>query len=119
MNTYNNTDPMAHNASQIPSWTLADRLRKIRRDRHLTQDQMAREIGVKAVTWAAWEAGRTRPQDVVELAELIEARFGVPAAWTLGVLAPPVPEPRKASGNGTVAWGRRRFDHLVTAAAVL
>lgn len=110
---------MAHNASGVPQWTLADRLRKIRRDRHFTQEQMAREIGVKAVTWSAWEAGRTRPQDVVELAGLIETRFGVPAAWTLGVLAPPVPEPRKASDNGTVAWGRRQLDHLATAAAVL
>ena len=80
---------MAHNASSLPQWTLADRLRKIRRDRHMTQDEFADVLGVKAVTLSAWEAGRTRPHDVVELAGEIERRFGVPAAWTLGVLTTP------------------------------
>lgn len=76
---------MAHNAS-LPEWNLADRLRKVRRDNHLTQDQMARALGIKTVTWGAWEAGRTHPNDVVTLATAIERRFGVPAAWVLGVL---------------------------------
>ena len=108
MDTFNTISPM----SDVPQWTLADRLRKIRRDRHLTQEQIAREIGVKGVTWSAWEAGRTRPHDVVELAGLIERRFGVPAAWTLGVLSQSAPEPRKAVDNGTIGWGRRRTDHM-------
>jgi transcriptional regulator with XRE-family HTH domain len=71
---------------QLPEWSLADRLRKIRRDRHMTQEEFAHELGVKAVTLAAWESGRNRPDDVLELAVAIERRFGVPAAWTLGVL---------------------------------
>lgn len=70
----------------IPEWTLADRLRKIRRDRHLTQEEMAARLGTKAVTLSAWEEGRNRPKDVVELAHTIERELGVPAAWTLGVL---------------------------------
>lgn len=70
----------------IPEWNLADRLRKIRRDRGLTQEQIATELGIKAVTWSSWEADRTHPQDVLGLAVAIERRYGVPAAWTLGVL---------------------------------
>jgi transcriptional regulator with XRE-family HTH domain len=97
--------------SPVPQWSLADRLRKIRRDRHLTQAEIAKALGVKEPTWSAWEAGRTRPHDVVELAGLIEQRFGTPAAWTLGVLNS-VPGPRKAMDNGTVNWGRRQTDFL-------
>jgi transcriptional regulator with XRE-family HTH domain len=108
MDTNNTISPM----SDVPQWTLADRLRKIRRDRHLTQEQMAHELGVKGVTWSAWEAGRTRPHDVVELAGLIEQRFGVPAAWTLGVLNQSHPTPRKAADNGTIHWGRRQSDYM-------
>jgi transcriptional regulator with XRE-family HTH domain len=70
----------------VPEWTLADRLRKIRRDRHLTQEAIAKELGINAVTWSSWESGRNRPSDVLELAVTIERRYGVPAAWTLGVL---------------------------------
>lgn len=72
--------------SSVPEWNLADRLRKIRRDRHLTQEKIAAELGYKPGAWAAWEADRTHPQDVLGLAVAIERRYGVPAAWTLGVL---------------------------------
>lgn len=98
---------MAHNESQrgIPEWTLADRLRKIRRDRRMTQDAMAAALGVKPVTWSAWESGRTRPHDVVELAARIEIVFRVSAAWTLGVLRPPVSETAPP-----VAYARRWDD---------
>jgi transcriptional regulator with XRE-family HTH domain len=83
MDTYRNISGMQPN---VPEWTLADRLRKIRRDRHMTQEAFAAELGVKAVTFASWEAGRSHPVDVIELAVAIERRFQVPAAWTLGVL---------------------------------
>ena len=85
MDTTRTLNHMAHNSS-VPEWQLSDRLRKIRRDRHLTQEQFAVEIGVKPVTYASWESGRNHPEDVISLAVAIERRFGVPAAWTLGVL---------------------------------
>src|SRR5438067_254491 len=72
--------------NNLPEWNLADRIRKIRRDHHLTQEAMAQRLGTKAVTLAAWEESRNRPKDVVGLAQTIEREFGVPAAWTLGVL---------------------------------
>lgn len=73
--------------NNLPQWSFGDRIRKIRRDRHMTQDQFAARIGTKGPTLDAWEQGRNRPKDVVELAQTIEAEFGVPAAWTLGVLS--------------------------------
>lgn len=97
--------------SSVPEWNLADRLRKIRRDRHLTQEQIAVELGYKAVTWSAWEADRTHPHDVLDLAVRIERRYGVPAAWTLGVLGGvdrrrgPVPEQRNLRRRWTDAAG--------------
>lgn len=77
---------MSNRGLTEPQWNLGDRLRKIRRDRHLTQEEFAHEIGATAVALAAWESGRTRPRDVIALAATIERRYGVPAAWTLGVL---------------------------------
>lgn len=71
----------------VPEWALSDRLRKIRRDEHLTQEQMADALGVKTARYSAWEAGHNRPDDVVAVAAAIEREFGVPAAWTLGVLS--------------------------------
>lgn len=121
---------MTHNLPGVPSWSLADRLRKVRRDRRLTQEEMAAALGVKAVTWSSWESGRTRPHDVVDLASSIELKFGVPAAWVLGVLTsppsqtgeipiqrsgglPPVP-PRRGRH-----WGRRWNDGPMSRVAVL
>lgn len=73
----------------IPAWSLADRLRKIRRDSHLSQEDFAHALGVKPTTYAAWEIGRNQPERILELAGLIEEAFDVPAAWTLGLLDRP------------------------------
>ena len=111
MDTYATVDHMAHNAS-VPEWTLADRLRKIRRERNMTQEAFASELGIKPVTYSSWEAGRTHPTDVIGLAVAIERRFDVPAAWTLGVLntnfdrrtgMPPAPEQRSLRRRWTDA----------------
>jgi transcriptional regulator with XRE-family HTH domain len=99
--------------TNLPEWSLADRLRKIRRDRHMTQDEMAHRLGIKPVTYSAWEAGRNRPEDVVQLASLIESRFGVPAAWTLGVL----PGSHDQLVGAEVKWGRRSTDLAFSAAS--
>jgi DNA-binding XRE family transcriptional regulator len=70
----------------VPQWSLADRLRKIRRDSHLGQEEFAQVLGIKPTTYAAWEAGRNQPERVLELAGAIEEAFDVPAAWTLGLM---------------------------------
>lgn len=123
---------MTHNPSGVPSWSLADRLRKVRRDRHLTQEQMAAALGVKAVTWSSWESGRTRPHDVVGLASSIELTFGVPAAWVLGVLTSPPSQTgeiplQRSSGLPPVpptprrnrTWGRRWDDGVMSRAVAI
>lgn len=73
----------------VPQWTLADRLRKIRRDSGLSQEDMAYVLGVGVSAFAAWEAGRNMPTRPLELADAIEREFDVPAAWTLGLLDRP------------------------------
>lgn len=105
MRTYGTMNNMAHNTSpHVPEWQLSDRLRKIRRDAHMTQAAFAHELGIKEVTYAAYEAGRNRPGDVIGLAVQIEHRFGVPAAWVLGVLA----EQRGDCEGGEIPEQRQR-----------
>lgn len=74
----------------VPEWSLSDRLRKIRRDTHLSQEDFAHMLGVKASTFASWESGRNQPERILALAALIEEAFDVPAAWTLGLMDRPV-----------------------------
>ena len=60
----------------IPTWDFSDRLRKIRREvAHLTQEQMAAELGASQRAYAAWETGRTKPDDIVAVAKRIALRW--------------------------------------------
>ena len=78
----------------IPTWDFSDRLRKIRREvAHLTQEQMAAELGASQRAYAAWETGRTKPDDIVAVAKRIALRWGIPPTWTLGLDdSPPPPD---------------------------
>lgn len=67
-----------------PAWTYGDRLRKVRRDRHLTQIQLAELLHVTAKAVDAWECDRNKPRDVVGLSTRIEDQFGLPRGWMLG-----------------------------------
>lgn len=64
---------------QLPAPAVA---RAIRVAAHLTQEELAREIGVDRVTLARWEAGRRRPQSLMAerygraLAEIASPRGG-------------------------------------------
>jgi DNA-binding XRE family transcriptional regulator len=76
----------AVNGYRIPQWDFSDRLRKIRREvAHLTQQQMATELGASQRAYAAWETGRTKPDDIVAVAKRIALRWGIPPTWTLGL----------------------------------
>lgn len=70
---------------EAPTWTLGDRLRKVRRSRSLTQLEFARLLGESEKSIANWEGDVSRPRDVVALARKVEATYGVPADWLLGV----------------------------------
>src|SRR5437764_358476 len=97
----------------IPTWDLSDRLRKVRRDSHLSQRDFAYALGLKETTLAAYESGRNVPQRLLDLAARVESAFDVPAAWLLGVM----PEQRPTRQGDRVApmghQRRRATDRVV------
>lgn len=82
------TTPAMSNVTRLrvrpPQWTLAERLRKVRRERNLSQETFAAQLGVKAGTYSAWETGRNVPDRINELAEQLEDVTGVTRLWFLG-----------------------------------
>lgn len=58
---------------------VKDRIRKIRRDLDLTQQEFADRIGIKRNTIANYETGRNEPIDSV--VSLICREFGVNEEW--------------------------------------
>jgi transcriptional regulator with XRE-family HTH domain len=73
----------------IPVLKMGDRLRVVRREylHRISQTEMAKLLGVPRERYAAWESGNSepRPADGRAIANLIESRVGVSAAWVLGV----------------------------------
>lgn len=61
----------------FPEWTIADRLRRIRRDTGLTQAAFAERLQVGEQRYSAWESGRNHPpvQDFVTV-EILRATGG-------------------------------------------
>ena len=96
------TQPIA--GRYFPEWTIADRLRRIRRDTGLTQETFADRLGIGVQRYSAWESGRNHPpaEDYVELAKRIEESFGVAAEWTLGLERPNAPRPDGPEGVAVV-----------------
>lgn len=45
----------------VPAWTLADRLRKARDHAHLSQEELAAEIGISRASVSGYEAGYREP----------------------------------------------------------
>jgi DNA-binding XRE family transcriptional regulator len=82
-----------------PAWDWCDRMRKIRRDiAHMSQEQMAELLEMRAATYSAWEGGRAKPHRKLaeRVALRIEERFAgqVSAAWVLGYrIGDPTPGP--------------------------
>lgn len=71
------------------SWTFGDRIRKIRRLSGESQASFAAAIGQGEKAVGAWELGTNEPRNVVTIARRIELRYGIPAAWTLGLTEEP------------------------------
>jgi transcriptional regulator with XRE-family HTH domain len=93
----------------FPEWTIADRLRRIRRETGLTQEAFAERLQLKGQRYSAWESGRNHPPATVfvSLAERIEETFGVAVEWTLGLEMRNTPRP---DGPGGVTDLRARRD---------
>lgn len=86
-------------AHVIPSWTLADRLRKARSLVGKDQRGFAADLGVKPSAYAQWEAGRAKPRDLIAMARRVELITRVPASWLLG-LDSDNPRPGGPDGGG-------------------
>lgn len=74
-----------------PTFGLPARLRAVRLDyaerigHRVNQDEMAELIGVKPGTYRSWEAGNSKPADLVATAQHIFRVTGADPAWLLGV----------------------------------
>lgn len=87
-----------------PAWTLADRLRKVRREyAHMKQEAFADAIGVSVKQVSNWEAGAnvTSANQLVQIAERIEELWDVPAWWVLGFRTPTAAGPSADPGRPT------------------
>lgn len=80
-----------HQTHWIPEWTFGDRLRKVRRERGLSQTDAAAALGVKTPQIASWETGANTPRDIVTIAKRCQLAWGVPAEWMLGLDVPTSP----------------------------
>lgn len=95
--------------SITPTWTFADRLRKVRRLLGLTQNAFAEQLGENRSAYIAWESDLNLPRDLVAVARKVEAASGVPASWMLGLDdGNPGPGIPVAGGGATVTTLRSR-----------
>lgn len=83
----------------IPEWTFGDRLRKVRRERKLSQATTAQMLGVAETQIASWETAGNNPRDLVTVAKKCQMAFGVPVEWMLGLDAPTLPTPTPPDGG--------------------
>ena len=69
--------------AQKMSGTFAKRLRESRESKGKTQQQMAEMLGITAVSYGAWERGKTEPS-LPRLVRLCRF-FGVTSDWLIGI----------------------------------
>lgn len=79
------TDQVIVLPRRVPVFSFGDRVRKARRDAHYSQEQFAALLGVGKQALGQWEAGRSRPADVLATAHRVEHLTGVPVEWLLGL----------------------------------
>lgn len=87
-----------------PTIQFAARLRLIRLDyadrvgHRVTQDEMAELLETKPGTYRSWEAGNSKPADLIDFAQRIYRAIGVDPAWLLDVA--PENGPETGPGQG-------------------
>lgn len=72
LNPTHRATPRRSPGIRVPRWTWGDRVRKVRRDLNLNQDEFAQLLSVTQKTIASWETGSRTPRDSVALAQVIE-----------------------------------------------
>lgn len=94
-----------------PTIGFAARLRLVRLDyaehtgAKLNQSQFAEVLGVKAGTYASWEAGNTKPEDLIATARRIYDVTGADPAWLLDVADDTPSGPNRPSGLEVSPFG--------------
>lgn len=61
--------------------SIADRLKEVRTESGLTQDEMAQSVGVKQQTWGGYERGKSKPS--VDVLMSVSEGFDVSVDWIL------------------------------------
>ncbi len=89
--------------------SLGSRLRQLRRERRITLQSLARDLGVHFTTVSAWERGRSHP-DLGSLRRLA-GHFGVGLAELLGEEGAQRPSLRLE------VWGRARWEEFMSRTA--
>ena len=91
---------------------LAERLKKLRRARGLTQRDMARQFRLSDVGYGAWERGDTEPSIdcIMRLCQI----FGCTADSLIGLAPPP-----KVVDKATLDELKRRLDNLASEISAL
>ena len=61
---------------------FSDRLKTLRKEKKLTQKELAEQIGIKQNSYSDWETGKTEPsfENLIKLADL----FGISLDWLFG-----------------------------------
>lgn len=66
----------------IPSDSFGSRLLRVRKEKGLTVEAIARNCGVAHPTWTTWENG-AKPRDILAAAQKISDATGVDLNWLL------------------------------------
>jgi transcriptional regulator with XRE-family HTH domain len=65
--------------TQVPQWTLGDRIRKAREFAGLDQDDIASALYMSRAAVSAWENNHSKPN--ARKLEVIASKCGVPLLW--------------------------------------
>lgn len=66
---------------RVPHGTIGMAIKKLRVERQITQEQLAKKVGVSQSAVASWEHGRICPS--VKSVQLLAREFNVPASFIL------------------------------------
>lgn len=71
-----------HGGSRVPVFSLGDRIRKVRDDLGLSQQQFADQLGVDRKTVSNWESEKNRPRrrDLMMISSVADVNL----AWLTG-----------------------------------
>ena len=72
---------------------LGDILRELRKDRGMTQAELAEKLSLSPLTISAYECGRSSPDDEIKIK--IAQIFNVSLDYLLGLIREPLPYERK------------------------